>query len=149
MKTNSPLSYSIQTDSTPRFIALTLLVGLLLGTSARGHAQPADKPAVSPAGAYMLVSVDGKTVPCTINHEGTAMDVHSGSFTITTNGQCFSLMIISHGDHKNIRCETHATYTLKGTELTMQWQNAGWTKGSVAGRTFTMTNEDMAFVYRK
>jgi hypothetical protein len=38
---------------------------------------------------------------------------------------------------------------VKETELTMKWQNAGMTKGRIIGQTFTMTNEGIAYVYRK
>jgi hypothetical protein len=58
-------------------------------------------------------------------------------------------MTFSVGDRKNIRSETRATYTVKELELTMKWQNAGTTKGRIAGQTFTMTNEGMAYVYKK
>lgn len=147
MKTNPARHHLPAVNHTVRILALGLLAGLLLGTLARG--QETNPPALQPAGVYALVSVDGKTVPGTINHEGTAMDVQSGRFTITTNGQCFCHMVISVGDRKNMVCDTRATYTLKGVELTMQWQGAGQTTGVIAGRTFTMGNEGMAFVYRK
>lgn len=133
---------------TARIIAVGLLAFLILCALARGHAQTADKAATSPVGVYTLVSVDGKHVPCTINHDGRAMNVQSGTFTISTNGQITSVMTISVGDKKR-SIETRASYTEKGTELTMKWQNAGMTKGRVADKTFTMTNEGMAYVYRK
>jgi hypothetical protein len=131
--------------NTPRLIAFFLLAALLLCALARGQ----ETPALNPAGVYTLVSMDGKTVPCTIAHEGNAMRIQSGSFTITTNGQCFSRMVISVRDHTNIVCDTQATYTLKGAELTMIWRGAGRTKGAVTGNTFTMTNEGLAYVYQK
>jgi hypothetical protein len=143
MKTNR-----LAVDYTVRIIAVSLLTLLLLSVLARGHAQTASQ-AASPAGIYTLVSVDGKNVPCTINHDGRKMDVQSGAFTISTNGQVTSVMTVSVGDRKDIRIERTATYTAKNAELTMKWQNAGITKGAVAGQTFTMTNEGMAYVYRK
>ena len=134
---------------TSRIIALVVIATLLLCALARSHGQTADKATVNPAGTYLLSSVDGKTVPCTINHEGTDMDIHSGTFTITTDGQIHSVMNLSVGEQKNMLIERHATYTQKGAELTMKWQNFGMTQGCVAGQTFTMTNEGMAYVYKK
>jgi len=134
---------------TARIIALGLLAFLLLCTLARGHAQTADKAATSPVGVYTLVSVDGKKVPCSINHDGKAMNVRSGTFTITTNGQITSVMIVSVGERKNLRVERTASYEVKNSELTMKWQNAGITKGQLVGKTFTMTNEGMAYVYKQ
>lgn len=145
MKTNSALIHPIQKRYTPRVIALGVLALLVLCWLARGQ----EPTAVNPTGIYTLVSVDGKDVPCTIEHAGRPMNVQSGTFTIGTNDQVTSVMIVSVGDRKDIRIETHATYTVKESELTMKWQNAGTTKGRVAGQTFTMTNEGMAYVYKK
>ena len=151
MKTHPLTIGYMPKHSTARCVAVSLLVALLLGALSRAHGQTAGKAAVAaaPAGVYGLLTVDGKPVPCTLNHEGTAMDVQSGTFTITTNGQCSSLMVVSVGDRKNLRVERQATYKLKNSELTMRWQGAGMTKGRVVGQTFTMTNEGMAYVYRK
>lgn len=150
MKTNSPASGFFRENHTARFVALGLLAVLLLGALSRAHGQTAEKAAVDPAGVYTLVSVDGKAVPCTINHEGTTtMDLQSGVFTITTNGHITSVMTVSVGDRRDIRCETHATYTRSGAELSMKWQNAGMTKGRITGNVFTMTNEGMAYIYKK
>lgn len=149
MKTNSSSFGSAREDYTPRLIAIMLLAFVLLCALTRARAQTTNQTAIAPSGVYSLVSVDGKTVPCTIDHEGTAMFVQSGTFTISTNGQITSVMTISVGDRKDRRIDTHATYTLRDTELTMKWRNAGTTKGRVAGQTFTMKNEGMTYVYRK
>jgi hypothetical protein len=45
--------------------------------------------------------------------------------------------------------EVSATYTRQGATLTMQWQGAGRTTGTLTDNTFTMDNEGMLFVYRK
>ena len=132
-----------------RIIALGVLAFLLILTIARGHAQSADQTAASPVGIYTLVSIDGKNVPCSINHEGKKMDVQSGTFTVATNGQITSVMVVSVGDRKDVHVQRTATYTAKNSELTMKWQKAGMTKGRVADKTFTMTNEGMAYVYQK
>ena len=42
-----------------------------------------------------------------------------------------------------------ATYTREGGKLSMQWEGAGSTTGTVEGNTFTMDNEGMVFVFRK
>ena len=139
----------IRLDHTSRVIAFVALAFVLLCALTRAHAQTADKATTNPTGVYTLVSVDGKNVPCPISHDGTAMSVQAGTFTITTNGQITSVMTISMGDRKNIRVERTATYAVKNSELTMKWQNAGVTKGRVAGQTFTMTNEGLVYVYRR
>ena len=145
MKPNPTIISPVLNHYAPRVIALGVLALLLLFGLARSHAQTA----ASPTGVYQLVSVDGKDVPCTIKHGGTTMNVLSGTFTISTNGQVTSVITVSMGDKKNVRVERQATYTVKESELTMKWQNAGTTKGRVAGQTFTMTNEGMVYIYKK
>lgn len=147
MKTRPAIARFSLENHLPRLLALVLLAALLLCLHARG--QDTGAPVVKPAGVYALVSVDGKTVPCTIQHGQQAMLIESGSFTITTNNQCLSRMTVTLGKQTNIVCDTKATYTIKGATLDMRWQNGGRTQGEVAGNTFTMGNEGMTFVYRK
>jgi hypothetical protein len=100
-------------------------------------------------GIYVLVSVDGKTVPCNVTHEGVAITVKSGLFTLQADGHCNSQSIFSVPPGRDVSREVKATYMRQGAELTMQWEGAGMTKGNVNGNTFTMTNEGMVFAYRK
>ncbi len=100
----------------------------------------------NPVGTYTLVSVDGNKVPFTVQHEGHTMTINSGSFSINADGTCSSKMSLAGRD---AAIEVKATYTREGTKLTMQWQGAGTTMGTVEGDTFTMNNEGMVFAYRK
>jgi len=100
----------------------------------------------NPVGTYRLVSVDGNRVPCTVQHEGHAMAVTSGSFIINADGSCSSKIVLAGRDSA---IEVKATYTREGSKLTMQWQGAGTTTGTFEDNTFTMNNEGMVFVYRK
>ena len=104
---------------------------------------------IDPTGVYALVSVDGKSLPCSLFHEGASPTVKSGAFTITADGNCLSQITFSLPDRGDLSREVKATYTRQGAELTMQWEGAGVTMGSVDGNTFTMTNEGMVFAYRK
>ena len=101
---------------------------------------------INPVGTYGLVTVDGNKVPCTVQHEGHTMTINSGSFIINADGTCSSKMSLAGRD---AAIEVKATYTREGPKLTMQWQGAGMTVGTVEGDTFTMNNEGMVFAYRK
>jgi hypothetical protein len=103
----------------------------------------------SPAGIYTLVSVDGKQVPCIITHEGASVTVKSGLFTISGDGTCNSKTVFSVASNGDVNREVKATFTREGTNLTMKWEGAGTTIGSVEGNTFTMNNEGMVLAYRK
>ena len=113
-------------------------------TGCQQKAKVAAEP--DPVGAYSLVSIDGNKVPCTLQHEGHTMTINSGSFSINADGTCSSKIALAGRD---AAIEVNATYTREGQKLTMQWQGAGRTIGSVEGDTFTMNNEGMVFAYRK
>jgi hypothetical protein len=102
--------------------------------------------AINPVGSYSLVSVDGKPVPCRVTHDGHTMVVKSGRFLIRADRTCQSQMFL---EGREAAIEVKATYTQKGSELTMTWKGAGMTIGSVAGDTFTMNNEGMVLAYRR
>jgi hypothetical protein len=104
---------------------------------------------INSVGTYTLARVDGNKVPCTLTHEGHTMTVQSGTFIINAEGTCSSKVafcVPSGGDSSR---EVKATYTRQGSQLTMKWEGAGTTTGTVEGDAFTMNNEGMIFVYRK
>lgn len=100
----------------------------------------------NPVGNYSLATVDGHNVPCTVQHEGHTMTIKSGSFIINADGTCSSKMFL---EGRDAAIEVKADYTQTGSKLTMKWQGAGMTVGTLEGDTFTMNNEGMVFAYRK
>ncbi len=121
-----------------------------------GPALPAPSPAAVDAatlpdiaGIYTLVSINGKTLPFTVTHEGPGIQVTSGTFTIRPDGTCTSVVAFLLPSGQAQSREVSATYTRSGSKLTMQWQGAGVTGGTVEGGTFTMENEGQLFFYRK
>ena len=102
-----------------------------------------------PAGVYALVSVNGKQVPASVSHDGVALQVRSGTFTLKADGTCSTRTIFVPPSGSATTNEVSATYTKDGSKLTMQWQGAGTTTGTIEGNTFTMNNEGLTFVYRK
>jgi hypothetical protein len=125
-----------------------LALFLALGWTGCKHESPA-AAGINPAGTYTLVSVDGKQVPCNLTHEGAAMTVKSGVFTISGDGTCLSESVFAVESYPDVHREVKATYTMEGTKLTVKWQGAGTTTGTVNGNTFTMNNEGMMFLYQK
>ena len=117
---------------------LPLAVGLLL-SACKPQAKVTQGGDLT--GVYALVSVNGKNVPTSVSHEGTALQVRSGSFTIKADGTCGTKTIFVPPNAAETTQEVNATYTKEGSNLTMQWQGAGTTTGTVDGNTFTMENE--------
>lgn len=127
-------------------IGALLTAGLLL---------PACKPKahvaqnVDPAGVYALVSVNGSAVPASVSHDGTALQVRAGTFTINADGTCSTKTVFVPPSGQEATRDVSATYTTAGSKLTMKWQGAGMTTGIIEGNTFTMDNEGMVFIYRR
>lgn len=129
----------------PIFMAL-VLVGCSPETKIASHrdAEVAGDP--NPAGTYALESVDGNKVPCTVKHEGHPLAVQSGSFTINSNGTCHSKMFLTG---RASAIEVKGTYARNGSKLTMKWDGAGTTTGTIEDDKFILNNEGMVFAYRK
>jgi hypothetical protein len=100
-------------------------------------------------GSYEIVSINGAPLPFTVTHEGPGIKVSSGTFTIRPDGTCsgHSAFVLPSGEAQSR--EVSATYTRDGSKLTIQWQGAGVTTGTVEGDTFTMENEGQVLLYRK
>jgi hypothetical protein len=148
------------TPFVPWCILGALAVSILLSSRRREEtprpALPARSSAAADAarlpeisGTYTLVSINGKALPFTVTHEGPGIQVTSGAFTIRPDGTCTSVVAFLMPSGQPQSREVSATYTRYGSRLTMQWQGAGVTGGTVEGDTFTMENEGQLFLYKK
>ncbi|MFA5203960.1 MAG: hypothetical protein WC708_06085 [Lentisphaeria bacterium] len=130
----------------PRQRWLAMAVGLFFVMC---HAPAATAGTADTHGVYRLISVDGKPVPARVSHDGTTLEVRSGTFTIKADGTCGSRIIMVPPSGMEVIREVSATYVQDGPKLTMRWKGAGKTIGTITGDTFTMNNHGMVFVYRK
>ena len=133
-----------------------LIAGLVLsGCKPAGEVAPGPSTSVAAtaasdlAGEYTLVSVNGQQVPASVTHDGAALQVRSGTFSIKADGTCSTKTVFVPPSGQEAEREVKATYTREGSKLTMQWKGAGTTTGTAVSNTFTMNNEGMVFVYRK
>jgi len=124
-----------------------LLTAGLLMSACKPEAKAADSG--DPTGVYTLVTVDGKPVPASVDHDGVKLQVRSGTFTIKADGTCGTKTVFVPPSGPEVAREVSATYTKEGSKLTMQWKGAGKTTGIIDGNTFTMDNVGMVFVYKK
>jgi hypothetical protein len=127
-------------------LCFVLAAGLVMSACTK---QESALKEADPVGIYALVSVNGNRVPANISHEGAAMQVRSGTFTINADGTCSTKTTFVPPSGTEVAREVSATYTKDGSRLTMQWKGAGKTVGNIEGNTFTMDNEGMIFVYKK
>jgi len=152
------------TEAVTRFVLCCILCALtacvLLSGCRRAEtprpATPASSPAAADAaklpdiaGSYTLVSINGTPLPFTVTHEGPGIQVTSGTFTIRPDGTCATVTAFVMASGQAQSREVNATCTRDGSRLTMQWQGAGVTNGTIEGDTFTMENEGQLFLYRK
>ena len=119
---------------------------LVLGACAT-QAEESRAPGI--AGVYALVSVDGVEIPGTVDHDGVALELRSGLFTIRGDGSCSPRTVFVPPGGREVVREGNATYTADGPRLTMRWEGAGTTTGVVEGDLFTMDNHGMMFRYRR
>jgi hypothetical protein len=147
------------------FIAVctgTFLLAAAVSSSGCGHraTPPQPPPATQSApaevakpqdisGTYALVTINGSALPYTMTHEPPGVRVTSGTFTFSADGTCGSKMAFVLPSGEAMEREVRATWTRDGAKLTMVWQGAGTTLGTIAGDTFTMDNEGQLFAYRK
>jgi len=126
------------------------LLSLLMAMGWAGFKQDVKAAAeTNPVGTYALVSVNGNKLPYTVKHEQATMIIKSGAFVINADGTCISKMVFSVPPRADSSRDVKATYTHQGSKLSMKWEGAGKTVGTLEGDTFTMNNEGMIFVYRK
>src|SRR5579862_1728994 len=147
IKSNPP---NLKSQNTlPHFLGLCLISVFLVlaGTGCKNEA--GGNASLDPTGVYALVSVDGKSLPCSLFHEWESPTIKSGVFTITADSHCRSQIIFALPPGQDMTREVKTSYTRQGAELTMHWEGAGVTMGHVNGNTFTMTNEGTVFVYQK
>ena len=127
-------------------LGLVLTVGLLLSAC-----QQEGKIVTGgdPTGVYALISVNGNPIPASVSHDGTALQVRSGTFTINADGSCGTKTVFVPPSGKEVTREVSANYIKEGSKLTMRWKGAGMTTCTSEGNTLTMNNEGMMFVYKK
>ena len=103
----------------------------------------------SPIGSFVLVKVEGQTLPARVNHDGTSIRVVSGQLEFTEDGGAMSETVFGPPNGGDIHRRVTANYTQIGDELLLRWEGAGVTKGLLEDGSFTMENEGMTFTYVK
>lgn len=127
-------------------ILLLVAVGILtFGCSPQEEISPITKI----IGIYKLVEVDGKAIPAELTHGSVSMEVIEGSLTFAEDGSCKSITVFKPASRKKLTREVSAACTQDGKTLTMNWEGAGITVGTIEDHIFTMNNEGMIFVYKK
>ncbi len=128
------------------YLCAALIAALSLGACQTGMQSSSGSDVT---GIYYLAKVNGSPVPTTVFHDGVEMRIVSGTFIISKDGTCFSRMHFVPPDGTQATREVRAKYRLRDSRLTMDWENAGTTEGTVEGDTFIMDNEGMILEYTK
>ena len=127
-------------------VILMVVAAALFGCNKTRTTEATETVVNDPAGVYILVDVDGESIPGMITHGGHEMMLYSGRFTINGDKTCISETVF--GSQK-INRTVKATYSQDGSTLKMKWVGAGRTVGTVEGDRFKMNNEGMVFTYKK
>ena len=94
--------------------ALQLCFVLTLGLLLSACQQEGKIAKTDPTGVYVLASVNGSKIPASISHEGTALQVRSGAFTIKADGTCSTKTVFVPPSGSEVAREVSATYTQEG-----------------------------------
>ncbi|HEX7859517.1 MAG TPA: hypothetical protein VF773_04280 [Verrucomicrobiae bacterium] len=113
------------------------------------NSKPAPANASAPAETYLLTKVDGQSVPCSVNHNGAAFKVNSGTLTFRSDGHCQSSIELISPAGKKMQKNVSATYTRNTDSIAFKWKGAGKTKATLNGDLLTMNNEGMNFSYQR
>ena len=132
--------------------ALVVLGALSACAAPQPESQAPAVPEASPSivGSYTAITINGVSIPGSItNNQGVTLSVLEGSFVIRADGSCSSRTVFEAPSGERITRAVDATYTRDGDTLTMRWEGAGVTTGTIEGDTFTMDNVGMVLVYAK
>ncbi len=126
---------------------IQVAIAALLLSGCQGMGGGADREEV--AGIYYLVKVDESSVPASVSHDGTILNINSGVIILSDNGTCFSRTRFTSPDGEERTREVYAKYRVDDSRLTMRWEGAGTTEGKIDGDTFVMDNHGTIFEYAK
>jgi hypothetical protein len=133
------------------------LVVCLVASACGGRTPTAPTPTPTPSsqpalpditGIYVLMTLDGNNLPYTLLQEG-GVNVTSGTFTVKADGTCSSYIAVVLSSGAASSRQVSCSYTREGSTLTMQWQGAGRTTGTIEGDSFTMYNDGTLYAYRR
>lgn len=130
-------------------LSFSSLLAIGLVVSSCGNRTTAPGGDALPAGAYTLVSVNGSRLPATVSHQGTSLDVRSGTLIFNDDGTCRSETTFAPASGNEIHRVVSASYSRQGSELTMRWKGAGTTRATIGDHALTMINEGIKFEYTR
>lgn len=142
---------------------LVLLASLAVTAASHAVAQSPSKATAAPgnpslAGAYMLVAIDGHSLPYAPNHPDRPAnappmpDVLASTLLVRPDGSFIMAMAYrstTAGVERFRATPFSGTTAPDGAGFLARWDGAGITPLSLAGDTLTMNNEGIRFAYRK
>jgi hypothetical protein len=129
--------------------ALTMAVAWGCGGGG-GSSGPTTRTTAAEIGTYALASLDGRALPASIAEGGAQVEVISGTLTLGAGNSVgiSTTFRPSPGAATQTR-EVSGTYRLQGSSLTFSYTNGGGNTGTLNGDTLQMTNEGVAWLYRR
>ncbi len=116
------------------------------GESGAGLDEPEEFVPANVVGTYQLVSVNGITVPNTIEIDGLVVDIASGGAQLNGDFTCSIWVVLSGGEEESVTC----TYTLVDHDITLVNETGHTATGKADGETLSFTDEDdVTWVFRR
>jgi len=134
-----------------RRLGAVLAVAAMCGCGGGGDAAgPTTVATASEVGTYVLVTLNGRSLPTTIPEAGTSIEVISGSLTLAADRTVrVSTTYRSAAGAAASTSEVSGTYSLQGSTLTFSYSNGGRNTATLSGATLQMLNEGVTWLYQK
>jgi hypothetical protein len=127
-----------------------LLSLALIATIGCGSSSATTSPTSTELGTYILVALDGRSVPTTIAEGSTTAEVQSSSLTLSGGGTV--RMLVTYRMSGQTAWSTNdlsGRYTRQGSTMSFTYTNGGANSGSIAGDTITMMNENVVWTFQR
>jgi hypothetical protein len=137
-----------------RYMPLMLLLAAV-GSACSRAVDTVPAPAPQPVGSYLLVSVDGSTLPYAVpadERRPAGLEITDARLVLEADGTFHQWMAYRFGSDGAVRTmerEFTGSWVKEGTVYRMTWDGAGATPARIDGDMFTYDNVGMLLTFRR
>lgn len=122
-----------------------LFAGMFLSAC---HANADDVNGSDIPGYYVLATVIGEKLPTTVSRGDEKLRVRRGHFIIKADGGCNNRVVFARLSGDDFTRSVNGSCTRNGSELNIQWYDAGQTEATIEGDSFKINDQGVMYVYK-
>jgi hypothetical protein len=120
------------------------LVAAFIGVAILAGCDSSTDPVAAAAGTYVLVTVEGESLPTVVQTGDGAVEIVSGQMVLNANGACGgSLVVREPGTEPTMTMASTCTWTRAGSEVTVNWSDGATDVATLQGNQLTLVAEDL------